>query len=442
MGQARQQARRLQRQRTAPTQQPAVLGGLYLDLAGRIDKAVAQIGVVLTGGIERVAGGQAAVREGLPATGGRISPGDAAQPRTVGHVGLQVQGAGLRQHGLAEQLTAALQRQSAIQQQVGPPGLGQDLETLVPVVHAQAVALLLGCTARDGRCPDHVARPAVRRPAAKVGRAPVHLRTHLVHHVTPDQAIALVQLGTGQQAAGRAARQIETAGQHRLVRAVQVVPERTLVTDPPLDTAVVAAGDHIDHAGHCVRTVEGRATGLVDLDALDGLEGQAVQVGEDAGVIGQRVRCQPAPVEQHQRGLRSHVAQRSAAGTGGKGGAGTGLVAAAPAGGQPVQPVAQVLGAALLQLTPGHHLQRGDALARTGHRQAAAGDLNPAEGSCVQSGFAGQSGHTTPPGGTCKPQRHGDPTPSTGSDNQSAESAKRAAHGPPRAGRRSLRSNG
>src|SRR5690606_1545645 len=71
-----------------------------------------------------------------------------------------------------------------------------------------------------------------------------------------------------------------------------------------LGTVEVAAGDHVDHAGHRIRAVQRGGAVLEDFDALD-------HRGRDRRQVLQAVvvDAQPAAVEQHQGALGAEVAQ-------------------------------------------------------------------------------------------------------------------------------------
>ncbi len=107
-------------------------------------------------------------------------------------------------------------------------------------------------------------------------------------------------------------------GQGRLLRVAIAVTGQAIgaTQDGALE---VAAQDDVDHAGDGIGAIDCRGAVLEHFHALDGIERNGAQVGEDLlAVVGQAVGGHAAAVQQDQGRARAQAAQRNAGATTGK----------------------------------------------------------------------------------------------------------------------------
>ncbi len=95
-----------------------------------------------------------------------------------------------------------------------------------------------------------------------------------------------------------------------LVRLGAAATGRLAMVGRQFDTLVVLAQDEVDHAGHCIATVDARSAVLQHFDAVDRAQRDRVDVdvGTGAGAAGE-VR-QATAVDQYQGLVRTEAAQR------------------------------------------------------------------------------------------------------------------------------------
>jgi hypothetical protein len=339
--------------------QQAVLQGRGADLAGAVDEAVAEFRVIAAGGVQRVRRRQPAVDEHLRGIRLRVAPGLGRQGRSVGLLGQAVHRLRAADQQLAEEALAPSQRLVATDQQVDAFGRGHQLEARIAVVAAQAADVVLGRAA--GQCPagQHVAGPAEGRRRAEAGRRGAGLGVHVLQHLAPGRWVPPVELGAHHQVrvAWRAA--AEARGEPGGGVAEATTRQRPLMAGLPAHAPEPGPGDDVDHTGHRVGPVHRRAADLQHLDALDGLEWQGVDVGEDDRMVGQGIGREPARIEQHQRALPAKAPKRCRTGAGrGRPAAIDVGAAAAGAHRQRVEHVAQVGGTRALDVVAGDDLHR------------------------------------------------------------------------------------
>ncbi len=151
------------------------------------------------------------------------------------------------------------------------------------------------------------ARAARTEPAALVGqRAPVGRgRIRAPAAVTREPAVLghdRILLGVlGRQ--GQAAALAGGAQGERVLLQVTVAFAVLADVDVGFGAVEVLAGDHVDHAGDGVRTVDGRGAVLQDFDALDGRHRDLAQV-----LVAARGGAQALAVHQHQGAVGAQVA--------------------------------------------------------------------------------------------------------------------------------------
>jgi hypothetical protein len=177
------------------------------------------------------------------------------------------------------------------------------------------------------------------------------------------QARLLLDVGGDQQVVAVAAQVAHAEGQRAAMLLAALALFGVGVAQRQLALVVVLAGDEVHHAAHGVGAVHGRGAVTQHLDALDGGEGDAVQVHRDRAADGaEGVAGQTPTVEQHQGAVGTQAAQVGVAG--GVAGALRGVGQHPGHGRDAAQDVLDVGGAALLDLVAADDADRHGGLGR------------------------------------------------------------------------------